>query len=547
MSTLRSLCLTGLVSVGGLACNGSDKEPAPATGAVDLSHRPETPPAPPRDEPAPPPAPEPPVAEQPAPTPAPTPPPVAEPEPEPPPPPPRYSREWFVSPSGSDTAPGTRAKPLRTISRAASLVGPGEIIRVQPGTYAEKLEIDASVKAGTAAAPITLRGEGKPKLVPTSSGWYMVHVRRPHWRIEGFELDVRGQRQVAVTFSGDTEGTVLARNELHHGAFGSGISTDSGARGVTIEDNHIHHFDRGSSDSHGVVIAPTSRDITVRGNDIHDNSGDSVQCLGPEGFSDDTPARGVLIERNHMYDNRENAVDVKTCHDVIVRGNRMHGFAKSTTSRGEALVVHYSARNVLVEDNDISDASLGIAVGGNRVGPPPTNVSLRRNRIHALRTPEGSGIRIENGRDVRVLHNTLTGTDGFALVIGHGTGGDSTDVAVRNNLFATRHAVNLGPHAPGLKMESNLYLPRAGFTTGSFFVPSVAWVGDTLAAWQAEGRDVGSVESASALADPREFTPGPGAVDRGMDLGLPYCGAAPDVGAVESGCPAPSATAALTE
>ncbi|NPC78489.1 DUF1565 domain-containing protein, partial [Pyxidicoccus fallax] len=459
----------------------------------------------------------------------------------------KYSREWFVSPTGSDTAPGTREKPLRTISKALSLVGPGEIVRVQKGTYAEKLELDASVKAGTATALITLRGEGKPKLVPTSSGWFMVRVQRPHWRIEGFEMDVRGQRQVAVTFSGNTEGTVLAGNELHNGTFGSGISTDNSARGVTIEGNHIHDFARGSVDSHGVVIAPTSRDITVRGNDIHDNSGDSVQCLGPEGFSNATPARGVLIENNHMYDNRENAVDIKTCHDVTVRGNRMHGFTKSSTSRGEALVVHYSAKNVIVEDNDVSNSSLGIAVGGNRVGAPPTNVSVRRNRIHGLKTPEGSGIRIENGVDVRVLHNTVTGTNGFALVIGHGTGGASSNVAVRNNLFATRNAVSLGPLAPGLKLESNLYLPGAGFNTGNFLVPSSTWVGGTLAAWQAAGRDTGSTESASALADAAELTPGPDAVDQGMDLGLPYCGTAPDVGAVEADCPAQAASAARAD
>jgi nitrous oxidase accessory protein NosD len=541
MSMLRSLCLTGLMSVGGLACNGSNTEPAPASGAIDLPSRPETPPFAPPDAPTP----ETPVAEQPTPAPVPTPRPAPPPTEEPPPPAPKYAREWFVSPAGSDTASGTRDKPLRTISKALTLVGPGEIVRVQKGTYAEKLELDESVKAGTAAAPITLRGEGRPRLVPTSSGWFMVRVQRPHWRIEGFELDVRSQRQIAVTFAGDTEGSVLARNELHHGAFGSGISTDQGARGVTIEDNHIHHFARGSDDSHGVVIAPTSRDITVRGNDIHDNSGDSVQCLGPEGFSNASPARGVLIERNQMYDNRENAVDIKTCHDVTVRGNRMHGFAKSSTSRGEALVVHYSAKNIIVEDNDISDAALGVAVGGNRVNAPPTNVSVRRNRIHGLRTPEGSGIRIENGIDVRVLHNTITGTNGFALVIGHGTGGASSNVAVRNNLIATRNAVNLGPHAPGLKMESNLYLPGAGFSTGDFFIPAESWVGDTLATWREAGRDVDSQESASALADAAELTPGPGAVDRGMDLGLPYCGTAPDVGAVEADCPAPSATARM--
>ncbi|NTX01438.1 nitrous oxide reductase family maturation protein NosD [Myxococcus sp. CA040A] len=541
MSTLRSLCLIGAFSVGALACNGNKEPPSPS-GTISLPTRPTPPPTQPSPEPT-----TPPVTQVPTPSPEPTTPsPVPTPEE---PAPPRYSREWYVSPSGNDTAAGSQASPLRTIAKALTLVGPGEIIRVQQGTYAEKLVLDSNVRAGTTSAPITLLGEGKPKLVPTSSGWYMVLVQRPNWRIEGFEFDVKSQRQIAVTFAGDTQGTVLANNDLHHGAFGSGISTDASARGVTIENNHIHHFARGSDDSHGVVIAPTSKDITVRGNDIHDNSGDSVQCLGPEGFSNDAPASGVLIEANHMYDNRENAVDIKTCHDVTVRGNRMHGFTKSSTSRGEAVVVHYSAKNVVLEDNDISDAALGIAVGGNRVGAPPTNISVRRNRVHSLKMPEGSAIRIENGVDVRVLHNTVTGTKGFALVLGHGTGGDSTNVAVRNNLFATRNAVNLGPYTSGLDLAANVYLQGAHFTKGNFFIPEDSWVGELLAAWKQQGQDVSSAESANALVDTNTFMPGTGAVDRGMDLGLPFCGSAPDVGAVESDCPsdAQAASAALTE
>ncbi|WP_338865121.1 right-handed parallel beta-helix repeat-containing protein [Myxococcus stipitatus] len=528
MSTLRSLCLIGAISVGGLAaCNGN-KEPPSAVGAIPNPTRPTVPPTRPAPDPTQPVTNEPTPTEQPASA--------------------QYSREWFVSPSGNDTAQGTKDKPLRTISKAITQAGPGEIIRVQKGTYAEKLVFDSSVRAGTTKAPITLRGEGKPKLVPTGDGWYMALVQRPNWRIEGFEFDVRNQRQLAVTFAGDTQGTVLADNELHSGTFGSGISTDGGARGVTIENNHIHHFAQGANDSHGIVIAPTSRDITVRGNDIHDNSGDSVQCLGPEGFSNDTPASGVLVENNRMYDNRENAVDIKTCHNVTVRGNTLHGFARTATARGEAIVVHYSAKNVTIEDNDISNASMGVSVGGNRVGAPPTNVSVRRNRIHDLKMPEGSAIRVENGNDVRVLHNTVTGTNGFALVVGHGTGGASSNVVVRNNLFNARNAVNLGPLAPGLTMESNSYPPGASFTFGDFFAPDNAWKGTPLATWKQERRlDVNSTESATALTNSKAFTPGAGAVDQGMDLGLPFCGSAPDIGAVESGCPGQSATASLTE
>jgi hypothetical protein len=57
----------------------------------------------------------------------------------------------------------------------------------------------------------------------------------------------------------------------------------------------------------------------------------------------------------------------------------------------------------------------------------------------------------------------------------------------------------------------------------------------SLAAWLGQGRDPGSVEAATQLpAD--GFTPGSNAIDHGREVGLPFCGAAPDIGAVETGC-----------
>ncbi|MBU8897649.1 right-handed parallel beta-helix repeat-containing protein [Corallococcus sp. M34] len=540
MSTLRSLYLTGALCLTLVGCGqrkDSETRATPTPGN--------------KESPLPSPSPTvpvtPPVTTTPTPPPE-TPPPVVTPE-VPAEPQPQYAHEWYVSPSGNDSASGTRAAPLRTISKALSVVGAGDIIRVQSGTYAEQLLIDDSVAAGTKDARITLRGEGSPHIVPVSGPWAMMQVKRPYWTIEGFDIDGKSQRQVAVAFSGNTEGTLLTGNDIHHGSFGSGVSTDGGAHGITIEKNTIHHFSRDNDDSHGIVITPTSRDITVRDNDIHDNSGDSVQCLGPEGFSNDTPAQGVLIENNHLHDNRENATDIKTCHDVTVRGNRMHGFRNSTTSRGEAVVVHYSAKNVVVENNDISDTSIGVAVGGNRVGPPPNNIRVQRNRIHGVVAPEGSAIRIENGTDVRVLNNTVTDVEGFALVVGHGTGGASTNVTARNNIFAARNAMSLGGQAPGLKLDNNLYAQGANFSTASFFVPGADWVGQSLTVWKQSGQDASSREGGTALADTTTLAPGPSAVDQGVDVGLPFCGAAPDLGAVESGCAttATSTVAGVTE
>ncbi len=268
----------------------------------------------------------------------------------------------------------------------------------------------------SATSKITIQGEGKPKLVPGAGTGAVVQFKAPCWVLDGFEIDVQSQPTYAVTFQGNTDGAVLANNEIHGGSLGGGITTYDSARGMTIENNHIHDFTRGNDDSHGIVIQPTTKKITIRNNDIHDNSGDSVQCLGPEGFSSLPPADGVVIENNHLYSNRENAVDIKTCANVIVRNNRMHGFRMASSAKGDAVVIHMSAKNVTVEGNDISDCGKGISIGGNHTGPVPTNIRIEKNRIHDLTTEtgmEGTGIRVENSSGAKLLNNTITRTPGY--------------------------------------------------------------------------------------------------------------------------------------
>ncbi|WP_341870932.1 right-handed parallel beta-helix repeat-containing protein, partial [Corallococcus llansteffanensis] len=440
------------------------------------------------------------------------------------------THEWVVSPNGDDGAEGSAAAPLRTIAMAVGKAGPGDRIRVLAGTYAERVVLGENTRPGTPEAKITLQGEGRPKLTPGSGSGALVQVRQPNWVLDGFDLDVQAQPIFGVTFEGDVQGTLLANSELHDGTGGAGVTTFNNARGPTLENNNIHGFVRttGNQDSHGIVVQSGSFDVTVRNNDIHDNSGDSVQCLGPEGVSNLPPAKGLLVENNHLFGNRENAVDIKTCQDVTIRNNRMHHFQKSATATGEALVIHYSANNVVVEDNELYDASKGISVGGNHEGPVPQGIVVRRNRVHDITDAgggEGTGIRLENSQGTVVANNTITRAK-TAIILGHGTGGPTQGLRVANNIVDAPIAVDLGGQAPSLQMGSNLYPAGAQFMQNGQLV--------ALDAFKAAIGDTTSTGGDTAVSD--TFAPSPSAQDKGLDEGLPFCGAAPDIGAVELGC-----------
>ncbi len=464
--------------------------------------------------------------------------PIAQPSPQPgsvgqglsAPKPTQYKRTWVVSPQGNDSAEGSEGAPFRTINKAVSVAGAGDLVRVLEGTYDERVVLDG--KGGTDSAKITLQGEGSPRITPGSGSGALLQFKAANWIVDGFEIDVQGEALYAVTFAGNVKGSVLANSEVHGGTLGGGITTYEKATGVTIENNHIHDFQKtgGNGDSHGIIVQPTSKDITVRNNDIHGNSGDSVQCIGPEGFSNLPPADGLVIENNHFYDNRENAVDIKTCKNVVVRNNRMHGFRPTSTAKGDAVVVHMSASDVTIEGNDISDSAKGISVGGNHDGPVPTGIVVRRNRVHGITKAnggEGSGIRLENSTGTVVVNNTVTGIAGTALLLGHGTGGPTKNLTVQNNILdGDELVVSVGGERPGLKMGANLFA-AAKFKGGG--------AGSDLESFKAEVGDASSTVGSPSL-DTKTFAPGPSAVDKGTDVKLEFCGAAPDIGAVETGC-----------
>ena len=120
--------------------------------------------------------------------------PAPAPAPVPPPPGPTYAHEWHVSPSGSDIAAGSQAKPFRSIGKGIAAAGPGDIIHVAAGTYSECLSIGPGDASGTASARILLKGEGKPRVLLQCA----FTVQRPYWTIDGFNLDAQNRPQFAV-------------------------------------------------------------------------------------------------------------------------------------------------------------------------------------------------------------------------------------------------------------------------------------------------------------------------------------------------------------
>lgn len=441
-----------------------------------------------------------------------------------------FSHEWYVAPSGSDSAQGTSAAPFRTITKALSVVSAGERINVAAGDYAERVSIADSVASGTADKPIALAATNA-RVLPATSNYAMIDVKKPYWIIDGFEVDARGAAHAGVAFTGDTQGDVLSHCNIHNGTADTAVYIAANAIGVTVDSNNIHDYWVDQRDAHGVAIEWTVKNVTITNNSIHDVSGDSVQCEGPETYADGaTPADNVLIEGNDMTSNGEQAVDIKTCTNVTVRKNNIHDFlARDMYGGGCPMVIHMSAANVTVEDNLFTNAGKAIQIGGNTMGAVPTNITVRKNRFVGMHlgnpTLDGTAIRIADSNNTHVFNNTFTQIEGPAMIIGDGESGNTSHLTVENNVFDAPTAVKLYTHYDSLAFIKNLYLP-----TAKFMPPSGS---GGISAWQSLGLDTGAVVATPDLSADLALTPGPVEIDKGADVGLPYCGSAPDLGAVE--------------
>lgn len=90
------------------------------------------------------------------------------------------TKEYFVSPEGSDSAAGTESQPFATISHAVLQLQPGDTLTIRGGTYAETVNVPVS---GTEERPITIRGAKGEKVRlcaglggPLADGFRVINV-----------------------------------------------------------------------------------------------------------------------------------------------------------------------------------------------------------------------------------------------------------------------------------------------------------------------------------------------------------------------------------
>ena len=93
-----------------------------------------------------------------------------------------WSATYYVSPSGSNSDPGTQSQPWRTIQHAADSVLLGDTVYVREGSYTERVTI---TRSGTSAYPIAFRAY--PAETPVVHGSFTLS-NREYVHLIGFTI-----------------------------------------------------------------------------------------------------------------------------------------------------------------------------------------------------------------------------------------------------------------------------------------------------------------------------------------------------------------------
>jgi parallel beta-helix repeat protein len=283
----------------------------------------------------------------------------------------------YVSRGGSDSNPGTRARPFRQINRAAALATPGTVVHVGLGGY----DAVTTERSGRAGAPITYVSDGK---------WGAV-INAQH----------------ATSAWTNTGQYVTIRNfQIVNSAYNGILTTASNG---TFVGNHIHHLvPPGCSRGGGGIVA---ENYSAVNNDIIGNEIDHITAPG-----DCALIHGIYLQSPH--------------------GGRILNNVVYETS-GWGIHLWHNANHILISNNTVfHNRQGGMVIGGslegNDLAPGIASGNTISNNI-VMANPNW-GIR-EMGR---VGRNTYTdnllyrnGTGDFSL----SGGGRPTGTVTGNPMF----------------------------------------------------------------------------------------------------------------
>jgi hypothetical protein len=306
---------------------------------------------------------------------------------------PAKAANYYVSPSGSDSAAGTEAKPWLTIQKAANTLAGGDTVYVRGGTYSK---VTVNVSGSAANNPVTFANyPGETPVIDATgvtppsgnTGLFLVPGRK-HVIIRGFELrnyktTTKALIPTGIMLTGACDDIQIRQCNVHDiwntggntsdsgNAFGIAVYGDSTtpSTNIVIDGNEVHHLKTGSSES--LVLNGNVTNFQVTHNLVHDNNNIGIVFIGFEGTCSDVAQDQA----------RDGVCRANTVWNISSEGNQ--AYAPGDYS-ADGLYCDGSTR-ILMEGNTVHDSDIGVELASEHSGKLTSAITLRNNFIHTNR------------------------------------------------------------------------------------------------------------------------------------------------------------------
>jgi len=356
---------------------------------------------------------------------------------------------------------GSPGKPRKTIPEIT--YDAGSYIEIHGGPYNGGGQIIFTAN-GTPDKPVWFRGSASNDRAIISGETI---VKGQYVILENLEYNTPRKTISLRTHNGSMLHHAVIRNSVFKGdgqAMGSGSviaiyggSSTQRFHDFIIYNNEISYFGKDyinsdlendpapENDYHGILSNLNTDRVWILSNKIHNMGGDSVQ-VGIASTNNVNRVSHIYIADNDFYSNLENGVDIKEADNVIIFGNKIWDWKehKGNSSTGVAVVIHNTANQIWVINNEISDAAMGVVTTGGS-----TNTWLVNNVIKNIKHSNwnttwnaglyesGGAIHFRGGSSGGAINNTIINYD-KGIEISTGT------YNFINNILFNRNVANGG-------------------------------------------------------------------------------------------------------
>jgi hypothetical protein len=394
--------------------------------------------------------------------------------------------DYYIAPWGKDSNPGTKDEPFATVQKAHDMAQPGELIYLRGGNY-NPTQVTRFVNSGTEAAPIRLfaypgelpviNGKNLPSnSTKNNSHLWWFSSDSAHWHVKGIHLTNAKNNGIYIT------------DNANHLTFEAGVTS--------------YHGQAAAWSGSGILARDKAHHLTILNWDSHHNA----NKVGPDkygnadGFGLVSSGEGNRLMGVRAWHNADDGVDLFFATKPVTIERSWSAYNGVDDAKGTIS----GTPNARLGDG------VGFKLGGHNParGTKPTTHTITRSVAWGnayVGFDENS-----NGAPQNVFNNTSwRNKKGFDF--------EETDSLLRNNISYNSNGNRLrNENSIGNSWDSNLGVE----ITDRDFISL-----DDRSALGARQGD-GSLPDTDFL----KLAPTSDLIERGVDVGLPYTGEAPDLG-----------------